>query len=197
MRRDLTGIASESGGVILFNDVEDRGNGVYYNVARLAGPRGLIGDPYRKVHLVPFGEYVPLPKIFFFVRQVSTEIGAFSAAERPVPLAADTLSVGVGICYEILYPSLAREEAAQGANQHFLYANLTAAQSKQDVLDSIAESFLFPTHFGKNLDALYDCMTDIVHKAGAQPGFVVHRCIAHRSHRSGTRGSIIHLALRG
>ena len=64
-------------------------------------------------------------------------------------------------------------QAAQDVGQHFLYANLTAAQSKQDVLDSIAESFLFPTHFGKNLDALYDCMTDLVHKAGAQPGFVV------------------------
>jgi RNAse (barnase) inhibitor barstar len=41
------------------------------------------------------------------------------------------------------------------------------------VLDRIAESFLFPAHFGKNLDALFDCMTDLVHKAGAQPGFVV------------------------
>ena len=48
-----------------------------------------------------------------------------------------------------------------------------AAQSKQDVLDGIAESFTFPAHFGKNLDALYDCMTDLVHKAGPQPGFVV------------------------
>ena len=63
--------------------------------------------------------------------------------------------------------------AAQNANQHFLYANLTAAQSKQEVLDAIAEAFLFPLHFGKNLDALYDCMTDLVHKSGAQPGFVV------------------------
>ena len=65
------------------------------------------------------------------------------------------------------------QAAAQDAGQHFLYANLTAAQSKQEVLDSIAESFLFPLHFGKNLDALFDCMTDLVHKAGAQPGFVV------------------------
>jgi RNAse (barnase) inhibitor barstar len=64
-------------------------------------------------------------------------------------------------------------EAAQGANQHFLYANLTNAQSKQDVLEGIAEAFLFPAHFGKNLDALYDCMTDLVHKSGSQPGFVV------------------------
>ena len=64
-------------------------------------------------------------------------------------------------------------EAAQDANQHFLYANLTAAQSKQDVLEAIAQAFTFPAHFGKNLDALYDCMTDLVHKSGSQPGFVV------------------------
>jgi RNAse (barnase) inhibitor barstar len=64
-------------------------------------------------------------------------------------------------------------EAAQGAGQHFLYANLTNAQSKQDVLEQIAEAFLFPAHFGKNLDALYDAMTDLVHKSGSQPGFVV------------------------
>jgi len=50
--------------------------------------------------------------------------------------------------------------AAEGAGQHFLYANLTEAQTKQDVLD-------------KNLDALFDCMTDLVHRAGSQPGFVV------------------------
>ncbi|MCB2022774.1 MAG: barstar family protein [Rhizobacter sp.] len=64
-------------------------------------------------------------------------------------------------------------QAAQAVGQHFLYANLTTAQSKQDVLDAIAAGFQFPPHFGKNLDALYDCMTDLVHKAGAQPGFVV------------------------
>jgi len=64
-------------------------------------------------------------------------------------------------------------QAAEGAGQHFLYANLIDAQSKQDVLEKIAESFLFPAHFGKNLDALFDCMTDLVHKSGVQPGFVV------------------------
>jgi RNAse (barnase) inhibitor barstar len=64
-------------------------------------------------------------------------------------------------------------QAAESVGQHFLYANLTDAQSKQDVLEKIAEAFLFPAHFGKNLDALFDCMTDLVHRAGAQPGFVV------------------------
>jgi RNAse (barnase) inhibitor barstar len=64
-------------------------------------------------------------------------------------------------------------QAATQAGQHFLYANLGGAESKQEVLDTIAVSFEFPLHFGKNLDALYDCMTDLVHKAGQQPGFVV------------------------
>ncbi|ALV09023.1 MULTISPECIES: barstar family protein [Roseateles] len=64
-------------------------------------------------------------------------------------------------------------QAAQDAGQHFLYANLAAADTKQDVLEMIASAFLFPAHFGKNLDALYDCMTDLVHKSGSQPGFVV------------------------
>ena len=63
--------------------------------------------------------------------------------------------------------------AANTAGQHFLYANLSSAQTKQDVLDGIAAAFTFPLHFGKNLDALYDCMTDLVHKSGQQPGFVV------------------------
>ena len=64
-------------------------------------------------------------------------------------------------------------QAAEGATQHFLYVNLADAQSKQEVFEKIAESFLFPAHYGKNLDALYDCMTDVVHKSGQQPGFVV------------------------
>ena len=65
------------------------------------------------------------------------------------------------------------QQAANAAGHHFLYTNLGGAKDKQDVLDIIARDFLFPDHFGKNLDALYDCITDMVHKSGPQPGFVV------------------------
>jgi RNAse (barnase) inhibitor barstar len=65
------------------------------------------------------------------------------------------------------------QDAATGLGHHFLYANLANAQSKQDVLDMIAAQYTFPAHFGKNFDALYDCMTDLVHKSGQQPGFIV------------------------
>lgn len=56
------------------------------------------------------------------------------------------------------------QDAARALGHHFLYANLATAQSKQDVLDLIAQQFILPAHFGKNFDALYDCMTDPVHK---------------------------------
>ncbi len=65
------------------------------------------------------------------------------------------------------------QEAAQHLGQHFLYANLASAQSKQDVLDLIGQQFTLPAHFGKNFDALYDCMTEPLHKSGQQPGFIV------------------------
>ena len=79
-------------------------------------PDGLAPGTYRKVHLVPFGEYVPLPRLFFFVRQISQEIGEFLPAESPVVLRSGPLAVGVGICYEIIYPGLARRQTADGAN---------------------------------------------------------------------------------
>ena len=65
------------------------------------------------------------------------------------------------------------QDSASALGHHFLYANLANAQSKQDVLDLLAQQFMLPAHFGKNFDALYDCMTDTVHKSGPQPGFIV------------------------
>ena len=65
------------------------------------------------------------------------------------------------------------QNAAMAMGQHFLYANLAHTQTKQDALELIAVQFYLPAHFGKNFDALYDCLTDPLHKAGPQPGFVV------------------------
>lgn len=65
------------------------------------------------------------------------------------------------------------QQAAIALGQHFLYADISSAQTKQDVLDLLAEQFTLPAHFGKNFDALYDCLTDPLHKSGPQPGFVV------------------------
>lgn len=63
-------------------------------------------------------------------------------------------------------------EAAE-LGQHFLYAYCAEAATKQQVLAIIADAFHFPKHFGKNFDALADCLTDLAYKAGPQPGFLV------------------------
>lgn len=63
-------------------------------------------------------------------------------------------------------------EAAR-TGQHFLYANCADALTKQQTLVAIAHAFHFPRHFGKNFDALSDCLTSMIHKAGPQPGFLV------------------------
>lgn len=64
------------------------------------------------------------------------------------------------------------QDAARSLGQHFLYASLANAQTKQDVLDLIGQQFMLSTHVGKNFDALYDSMTDPLHKSGPQPGFI-------------------------
>jgi apolipoprotein N-acyltransferase len=154
LRRDLTEIASACRCPVVFNDIETEPGGRYYNVARLVTSGGLAGRPYRKVHLVPFGEYVPLPKLFFFVRQISTEIGEFSHAPAPTLLTSGGLRLGMAICYEITYDALPRCEAGQGANllatisndswygragaqpQHFAAAVLRAVENGRTVLRS-------------------------------------------------------------
>ena len=68
-------------------------------------------------------------------------------------------------------PELA--QAAADLGQHFLYANCAHCASKAEILETIATSFTFPRHFGKNFDALADCLTDMIYKAGPQPGFVI------------------------
>ncbi|CAN5903224.1 hypothetical protein BH11PSE12_BH11PSE12_21160 [soil metagenome] len=68
-------------------------------------------------------------------------------------------------------PELQAEATKLG--QHFLYAYCLDASTKLQVLGKIAASFGFPKHFGKNFDALSDCLTDLIYQAGPQPGFVV------------------------
>ena len=64
------------------------------------------------------------------------------------------------------------QDAAKTLGHHFLYVNLAQAQSKQDVLDMIGQHFKLPAHGGKNFDALYDSMTDPIHKSEPQSGFI-------------------------
>ena len=65
------------------------------------------------------------------------------------------------------------QTAAQSLGHHFLFANISQAATKQEVLDLICQQFKLAATATKNFDALYDSLTDPVHKSGPQPGFVV------------------------
>ena len=65
------------------------------------------------------------------------------------------------------------QDAAGQLGQHFLFAHCAQALTKIQVLGVIARGFGFPKHFGKNFDALYDCLTDLPYRAGPQPGFII------------------------
>lgn len=66
------------------------------------------------------------------------------------------------------------KKAAVSNDQKLLHADLAASHDKKDVLTTIAKAFALPKHFGNNLDALYDCVTDMTPPADTEhPGFVV------------------------
>jgi apolipoprotein N-acyltransferase len=92
------------------------------NSAYLLSPNGRIVDRYDKRHLVPFGEYIPLhSSLLFFLDKLVEGIGDFEAGTtatvfRPaVRAGSPQAAISVVICYEVIFPNLVREFAAQGA----------------------------------------------------------------------------------
>lgn len=95
--------------------VRTDGTAKLQNQALLLEPsRGLTGR-YSKRHLVPFGEYVPLKKVLFFVEKLVAAAGDFQPGGGPAALLLGRHVLGVLICYEAIFPELAREEVRNGA----------------------------------------------------------------------------------
>ncbi|HUR34254.1 MAG TPA: apolipoprotein N-acyltransferase [Vicinamibacterales bacterium] len=87
----------------------------YYNSAFLLRPDGSTGAVYRKMHLVPFGEYVPLKSILFFAGHLVEAVSDFSPGDAAVLLPVRGHLMSTAICYEIVYPGLVRTFAAGGS----------------------------------------------------------------------------------
>jgi apolipoprotein N-acyltransferase len=96
----------------------------YYNSAYLVAPDGRVLGRYDKVHLVPFGEYVPLKHLLFFVDKMVAQVGDFSSGKKGHTLAwrNDEPAIGVQICFEIIFPELCRSLVKNGAG---VLVNLT------------------------------------------------------------------------
>lgn len=91
------------------------GQGVY-NRAFLLAPDGRIVDFYDKVHLVPFGEYLPEWLDIKFLKALLQGVGVYLPGSGTAPLCYDRLALGMLICYEGIFPWLAQERVSQGAN---------------------------------------------------------------------------------
>jgi len=88
---------------------------VSYNAAFLVGPDGDTKGVYRKVHLVPFGEYVPLRRLLFFAAPLVESVSDFAAGDSVVVLPMGTTGVSTAICYEVVYPRLIRDGVLAGS----------------------------------------------------------------------------------
>lgn len=91
------------------------GEGEYFNSVFVAGPGGLLPYRYDKVHLVPFGEYLPLVGKVPFLRPLVREVSSFTPGTRALPLPAAGTTVGLQVCYEVTYPWLVADEVRRGA----------------------------------------------------------------------------------
>ncbi len=80
----------------------------FYNSAYLISSDGEVKGKYDKVHLVPYGEYVPLRNVFPFIKGLTAGIGDFSTGDGYIPLSASGGKIGVLICYEGILPYAAR-----------------------------------------------------------------------------------------
>jgi len=86
-----------------------------FNSAALVTPDGVWAARYDKIHLVPFGEYVPFKSIFRFARQLTREVGAFTPGSQRKVFDLGSYKVGTFICYEAIIPGEVRQFAANGA----------------------------------------------------------------------------------
>ncbi len=87
----------------------------YYNSGALVTPAGEWVSRYDKIHLVPFGEYVPFRRLFFFAAGLTKEVGDFSRGTSRAALDAGDEKLGVFICYESIFPDEIRQLSANGA----------------------------------------------------------------------------------
>ena len=85
------------------------------NRAYLVNGSAILEGVYAKQHLVPFGEYVPLKKVLFFVHRLVEAAGDFVPGDDPSPLILGRQPFGVLICYEDIFPELARAAVERGA----------------------------------------------------------------------------------
>src|SRR5205814_9439483 len=70
---------------------------------------------YRKIHLVPWGEFIPMKRFLFFLSPIVDSFTDFSPGTSMVLLPVDSHLTSTAICYEVVFPSLVREAVLGGS----------------------------------------------------------------------------------
>lgn len=122
------------------------------NSSILLSPDGMVLSIYDKIHLVPYGEYVPLQRLFPFVKKLVVAVGDFSPGKEYTVMQTPFARIGNLICYEIIFPGLVRKFVHRGADllvtitndawfgrwgapyQHFSMAVLRAVENRVPVV---------------------------------------------------------------
>jgi apolipoprotein N-acyltransferase len=118
-------IARDSGGYLLFGSpaYEQTPQGeFYFNRAYLLNPQAETIGSYDKAHLVPYGEYVPLRRFFPFIGKMVPMVGDFAEGPVGATVSLPEGAIGPLVCYESIFPYLARAQVANGAR---LLVNIT------------------------------------------------------------------------
>jgi apolipoprotein N-acyltransferase len=114
----MRALSRETGTPILFgSDQIERGNGAdrYYNAAFMLDQTGVTAAVYRKMYLVPFGEFVPLKDLLFFVGPLVEAVSDFAPGSTVTMLPVHGHLVSTAICYEVVFPDLMRKAVREGA----------------------------------------------------------------------------------
>ena len=95
-------------------DANSRGYNLF-NSASFVTSDGDFAGRYDKMHLVPFGEYVPFKSLFFFANSLLNEVGTFDPGTRRVVFTSGGHTYGTFICYESIFANEVRQYVQQGA----------------------------------------------------------------------------------
>jgi apolipoprotein N-acyltransferase len=110
------GFARAERASVIFNSLEPAPGGGAYNSAILVNEAGRLVAQYDKIRLLPFGEYVPLPRWFPPAWLVSGIVGDFTPGANYTLLPLGETRAGVFICFESAFPSIARTFTDAGAD---------------------------------------------------------------------------------
>jgi apolipoprotein N-acyltransferase len=108
----------------VWSDAPGEEDAPYYNAALLVTKDGPVLPAYQKQRLVPFGEYVPLAPILRMIKPISRAVpGGFTPGSGTILLPLGSWRLGGAVCYEVVYPWIARAEARAGADVLFTLTN--------------------------------------------------------------------------